>query len=233
MHHPTPAPRLDLYATIHKALRHFMSDTLFQLGRLDVLDAQDMAATLGQLDALLAMCEGHVRHENEFIHPAIEAHLPRGSAEVAAEHDEHVQAIASLRDEAQALRQASPQQRAALALDLYRRLALFVAENLQHMHVEETAHNAILWAHHSDAELATLHGRLLASLPTEQLMDSMRRIVPALNPRERADLLNGARARMPAAAFEALATRARSLLDAAAAAKLATALGHAPQPAAG
>jgi DNA-directed RNA polymerase specialized sigma24 family protein len=231
MHHPTQPPRLDLYATIHKALRHFMSDTLSQVGRLDVFDAHDMAATLGQLDALLAMCEGHLRHENEFIHPAIEAHLPRGSADVAAEHDEHVQAIAALRDEAEALRQAGTDQRAPLALHLYRQLALFVAGNLQHMHAEETEHNAILWAHHSDAELAALHARLMASMSPEQQMASMRRIVPALSPRERAELLGGARARMPAAAFAGLAAQALSLLDAAGSAKLASALGLAPQAA--
>ena len=32
-------------------------------------------------------------------------------------------------------------------------LALFIADNFQHMHVEETAHNAVLWARYTDAEL--------------------------------------------------------------------------------
>ena len=40
------APRLDLYAPIHKALRSFMSDTLVRVGRIDVADAEDMHSTL-------------------------------------------------------------------------------------------------------------------------------------------------------------------------------------------
>ena len=71
MHDPTPllehqpaaradsaAPRADLYAPIHKALRLFMTDTLQRIGSLDTADADEMQATLGQLDAILDGCQG-------------------------------------------------------------------------------------------------------------------------------------------------------------------------------
>jgi iron-sulfur cluster repair protein YtfE (RIC family) len=93
---PTTPARHDLYAAIHKALRHFMVDTLMRLSRVDVADPEDLQQTLGQLDELLILCGQHLHNENSFIHPALEAGRPGVSARIGAEHEEHVQAIAEL-----------------------------------------------------------------------------------------------------------------------------------------
>jgi len=227
----TTPPRLDLYAPIHKALRSFMTDTLSRIGRVDVFDGADMAAALAQLDALLALCANHLRHENDFVHPAIEARLPGGAARIAGEHLQHVAAIDALREDARRLADVEdPGRRQPLALHLYRRLALFVAENFEHMNVEETQHNAALWAHYSDAELAELHGRLMASIAPAEVLEVARWMVPALSPAERAGMLNGVKAEMPPHAFQALVGCVRPHLDAPAWAKLAPAIGMAGDP---
>lgn len=211
--HANAAPRLDLYAPIHKALRSMMSDTLCRIGRMDVCDAEDLAQGLAQFEALLALCESHVQHENDFVHPAIEARRPSGSARIAHEHDEHLQSIAELRDEAAALRVAPAEAQAARALRLYRHLALFVAANFQHMHIEETAHNAALWAHYSDAELLQLHGRLMASIDPREQLEVARWMVPALSPAERAAVVGGMKAEAPPEAFIGLLAHIRPHLD--------------------
>jgi hypothetical protein len=219
------APRPDLYAPIHKALRSFMGDTLLRVGRLDVYDAAEADSTLGQLDALLALCASHIEHENAFVHTAIEARRPGGAARTGDEHLDHAESIAALREEAAALRRARPQSRAALAHRLYHHLALFVAENLQHMHVEETANNAALWALYSDAELDALHGRLLASVPPAEMLQVMRWMIPAACPQERAAILGNAKAQMPPEALLGLLAAVRPHLDDAGWGKLAPALG--------
>lgn len=199
-------PRVDLYAPIHKALRNFMCDTLGRVGRIDLNDADELKQTLAQCDQLLALCEGHVHHENQFMHPAIEARQPAGSKRIAHEHEEHLQSIAELREEVAALRRAAEPAR---ALQLYRHLALFVAHNFQHMHIEETAHNAALWAHYSDAELMQLHGRLMASIdPREHLLVG-RWMLPALTPAERNAVVGGMKAEAPPEAFLGLMTHIR------------------------
>jgi len=224
------ARRLDLYAPIHKALRLAMSQTLVAVGRLDVHDPAETVATLASVDALRDTLQRHLEHENEVGHAAIEARCPRGAARTADEHDGHLASIDALRDEARALQAASAEARAPLALRLYRHLALFVAENLQHMHVEETANNATLWAHYSDAELTALHARLLASIPPVEQLDVLRWMVPALAPAERAGLLQGARATMPPEAFLGVLEHVRPHVDAAGWRKLARSLGVAEQP---
>ena len=224
------AARLDLYLHIHKGLRSCMLDTLQRCGRLDVHDSAEMQATLGQLDALLDFCTSHLRHENDFVHPAIEARLPGAAWRVASEHVEHLHHIDALRSEAAQLRLAGGARRSLLALRLYRHLALFVADNLQHMHVEETAHNSALWAAYSDAELEDLHGRLLASIPPDEMLRVLRWMVPALTPQERAGLLNGVKPTMPPEAFVHLVDALRPHLDHGAWVKLAPAIGVPQQP---
>jgi Hemerythrin HHE cation binding domain len=221
----TTSPRLDLYAPIHKALRSMMSDTLGRIGRIDVADAEDLQQGLAQLEALLALCESHVHHENDFMHPAIEARRPAGSARIAQEHEEHLQSIAELRDEAAALRSAPADAQAARALRLYRHLALFAAGNFQHMHIEETAHNAALWAHYSDAELMQLHGRLMASIDPREHLTVARWMLPALTPAERAAVVGGMKAEASPEAFMGLLAHIRPHLDDKAWKQLARAVG--------
>jgi hemerythrin-like domain-containing protein len=191
MHTPVPGsaakplPRHDIYCAIHKALRLFMTDTLARVGRLDTGDAADVADTVVQLRQLLNSCRGHVARENCFLHPALEARRPGASSLIGAEHDEHLEAIATLEAEADALA-ARPEP--AAALRLYRLLSRFVAENFDHMLVEENRHNAVLWEAYSDAELEALHGRLVASVPAAEMQLLLSWMLAALSPAERAHL---------------------------------------------
>ena len=224
------APRLDFYATIHKAWRQYMIDTLGRVGRMDVDDDADCQATLDQVEALLLQLRAHLEHENRFVHPAIEARRPGGAQVTAADHEGHLESIRNLDDEARALRQARGEQRHERGLRLYRHLALFIAENFEHMQVEERDNNAALWALYSDAELQQLHGRLLASIGPAEMAVTTRWMAAALNPRELAELYIGMRATAPLEAFNALLGVARSVLDDQRWAKLARALRVPPVP---
>ena len=199
------APRYDIYATIHKALRALMMDTLHAVGRIDIYDAKDLAAVCERVLELADVSASHLDHENGFIHPAIETVCPGFSARIASEHVEHLAAIAQLRGAVSALRacpRGAAQERAALAL--YRMLALFVAENFAHMHFEETEHNQVLWAHYSDEELRALEGRIVATLPPAENMLIMRWIFPAMTPAERTEMLTGMQAAAPAQVVDAV-----------------------------
>lgn len=218
----TAAPRVDMYLPIHKALRLFMSDTLTRVGRLDLDDPLEMAATLGQLEGLLEVCRGHLGHENDYIHTAIEARRPGASLRIAGEHEEHLEAIAALESEAAALRTWPG---AAAAHRLYRHLALFIAENFAHMNIEETAHNAALWELYSDAELNGIHDRLLASIDPAEMAGVLRWMLPALNPAERAAMLREMRQQMPPPVFQGIIELVRPRLDASAWRKLVRDLG--------
>ncbi len=222
---PAGAGRMDMYAGIHKALRLMMTRTMCEVGSTDPHDADAVRATLGLVDRLLSLCELHLKDENDFVHPALERARPGSAARIAAEHVHHAEEIADLRDLAGLVTDCRDEIRAAALDRLYRSLALFVADNLQHMDYEQTAHNALLWSHYSDAQLLDIERALVASIPPAAMMECLRWFLPALNAPERVGMLSGMQQGMPPEAFGAVLEIAARTLSAADNAALRLALG--------
>lgn len=176
--------RHDLYRLVHKALRAAMFDTVLRIGRVDAGDASALEQALEQTQQLLGLLASHIRHENDFVHCAIEARRPGGAGATADEHRDHLDALHALNLEVAGLRDAPAAQRGPLLHRLYRHLAQFTAEQLLHMHREESQNNEALWALYSDIELAALHRSLLASVEPHTLQQAQRWMARALNPQE-------------------------------------------------
>ena len=225
-----PVGRYDIYAGIHKALRLFMSRALCRAGSTDPGDAEEVAAMLDTVNRLLSLCELHLKDENEFVHPALEGARPGSAARIAAEHVHHGETIADLRDLAGMAADSRDDARAAACGRLYRALALFVADNFQHMDFEETAHNAVLWAHYSDAELLAIEQALVASIPAPAMAEALHWFLPALNAPERAAMLAGMRQGMPPEPFLGVLDIAQRTLSPHDHAKLLRVLGLPPVP---
>lgn len=223
-------PRFDLYAAIHKALRLSMAQALVRLGALDPDDDNERAAVADAVTDLLTLLRGHLQHENEFLHTAIEARRPGAARQTAADHSEHLDSIACLENEVRLLRRAPADERAFLAQRLYGHLAVFVGENLIHMMVEETQNNASLWALYSDEELLALHDRLIASLPPAEMAQAVRWMAQALSVPELTALFADMGQKAPPQAFEGLLHTAQVHMPAARWAALARALGRPPVP---
>ncbi|AGU48183.1 hemerythrin/HHE cation-binding domain-containing protein [Variovorax paradoxus B4] len=219
-------PRFDLYTPIHKALRAALFHTQGQLGQTDWCRPSDRQATLEDAQALLQLMRAHLGHENDFVHPAMETALPGSSRDVADDHRTHAHDIASLEADVSALRAAPTERAGALGLALYRRFSAFVAHNLTHMLVEEEAHNALLWASLDDTALIALHDRLVASIPPQDMLASLRWMAKGLSVPELAELLNGLRDNPPV--FQTALDEMRRWLDAPREARLCGALGLAP-----
>jgi hypothetical protein len=207
------ATRLNIYNPIHKALRAFMSDSLHRSGRVDASDAADVAASLHQLRSLLGFMRGHLKHESEFVHTAMEKRAPGSTGTAEADHVHHLSDIANLEMLCDLVEASRPAARAVQLGHLHRALSVFVGENLVHMNMEETANNAVLWAHYSDEELMQIERSIVATIAPEEMAFSMQWMIPALNPQERAALFLGMRAGAPAPVFAGLLQMATGMLD--------------------
>ncbi len=216
------ASRFDLYGPIHKALRACLFDTVVRVGRLDLDDAGEFRRVCDQVDALAATLRSHLAHENEFIHSLMQS-LAAGSPQRAAhDHADHLEAIARI-EALNAVLRAAPSRGACEAL--YHHLALVAADNLEHMHLEETQHHAVLWDHCSDAELLAVEQAIVASLSPREFTEMLAWMLPALAPTVRTQMLTGIRQGAPAPVFEMVLGIARSNLDATGWAKLSRSLG--------
>jgi hemerythrin-like domain-containing protein len=216
-------PRYDLYVAPHKMLRMFMSDTQLRVGALDTEDAARAQPALDQLRDLLAMLHHHLEIEDTFVLSALEVRRPGAGQANSREHRDHERAIAELGDLAtqveRAIAAAAPE-RVFLAHRLYLALGRFVADNLEHMDVEETHMNPVLWALFSDEELRQIQADILGWLTPAQKAVSVRWMIPSLSPAERATWASDARRAMPDAAFAQLIAYACALLPPADATRL-------------
>ncbi|MCU0805109.1 MAG: hypothetical protein MUF79_08495 [Burkholderiales bacterium] len=222
------APRFDLYAGIHKGLRALMGHVLVTVGRADPTDSWETAAAIGEVRALLAACAHHLALENKHVHAAMEARRPDSAAHTADDHLDHEHAIAALADAVREVEQSHGSLRADAARSLYRRLALFVAENFAHMHVEETDNNAVLWAEYTDDELARIHDAIVAEVPPHEMAALTRWIVPFATPAERAALFSDLQRKAPREVVDNLLAVVRPHLTDLDWAKLMAAIGPAP-----
>ncbi|MGE5452474.1 MAG: hemerythrin domain-containing protein [Acidobacteriota bacterium] len=216
--------RFNIYQSVHKGLRAFMSDTLTRVGATDERDADECQDTGRQVRALLALCASHLEHENRFIHTAMERRSPGSAGQCANEHVQHLDHIARLQASVTAAQEASGTERAGAWQWLYQQLSLFVAENFEHMLLEEREHNAVLWSHYSDAEIHEIHEALVSSVPADEMALNFRWMIPQLTHSERLAMLSGMRQGMPEHVFGAQMGVARGLLSDRAWRKLASAL---------
>jgi len=200
-HAGNAAARPDLYLFVHKGLRAFLSDTLHRCGRMDPSDDGDVSETLAQVRGLVEICHGHLRKEEDYMHPALEARRPGAARRTMDDHAGHLRAFEDIEAGVRAVEQAHGAARGAAARQLYRHFALFVAENFEHMHVEETANNEILWATYTDAELLALQKQIIGSIPPAEMQAVLRWMIPAMAPAERAQMLGGIKQNAPGEVF--------------------------------
>jgi hypothetical protein len=206
-------PRHDPYRHIHKGLRTAMLDTLQRLGCADTDDAAELHAALDQADSLLQFMAAHVKHENDHLHPAIEARHPGAARQTADEHASHLASLASLHAQVAALRGAAPEHRGGLAHGLYLALSRLVAENLDHMLVEETHNNHQLWSLYSDEEVIAIHDRLLAAVEPAVMMEAIGWMARGLSVPELGELLRELQRKAPPPAFDAALAQVRRQMD--------------------
>lgn len=230
---PSTASRFDMYALVHKGLRAFMGDTLLRLGSVDADDTDALGDTLAQLRTLLALWSNHAELEERFIHSALQARRA-GSACVAAEqHVWQEREMEVLHQLANRLERAAADERAAVSARLYLEYSRAMAEWFEHMYLEETSHNPVLWETHSDDELKMIHAAILEAVPVQHNATCVRWIAPHVTPQQRAAMLTGMRARAPVQAFAGVLALTRAHLRNDDWDKLARALDAAPaQPAA-
>jgi hypothetical protein len=204
----------NIFADIHKSIRHGLADVLARLGATDLDDATQMAAVEGDLLALLDYCEDHVKHEEDHVRPALGDRIVPEVFDTG--HPVHLQMIAELRSLVQALRGAKPHHRGTIGHSLYLHFSVFVADCLQHMAEEERVLLPLMHRALGESGLLAIHHRILTSLSPAEQAEAARRMLPAMGPSAREQLTLAMLGQAPAAAVAALIDSIRPALGQAA-----------------
>lgn len=194
----------DFYYAVHKGIRLANARLLIRLGRADAGDAHEVEAVLADLRDHLTMGLSHLTHENREIHSALDARCPGASEHAGEDHDHHERAFGELETLAGEVERAAMPFRAEALRRLYQRFALFVADDLEHMHEEETVLMPLLVRNFTRDELHGIEMRIVTSIPFEKNVLFMRAMLPAASLPERRAMLDGMAAAMPGEAFDGL-----------------------------
>lgn len=193
----------DLYYAVHKGIRLANARMLIALGQADASDEASLMQVLGKLAAHLDLSLSHLTHENDRIHTVVEARVPGAADHQGDDHDHHLEAFAELRRMAEEVAMAGPD-RAAKYRALYQRFALFVADDLTHMHEEETELMPLIAAHFSAEEIDGIEHSIVANIPPAKMAAFGRFMLGAASRPERIAMVGGMRQAMPVEAFDGL-----------------------------
>ena len=196
--------RYNFYHVIHKALRLGHCRMLAAIGSNDFGNDLATRSLLADLRQLIMLGRSHLDSENREIHTALEARKPGASAHAAEDHGHHEQSFAELESLIRAVEVALPSRRDVAGRALYRRYAIFMAEDLLHMNEEETYLLDALHRVFTDEELMAIEGRIVSAIPPQKMMGYARLMMPALSLPERVELLAKMQKAMPEPAFEGL-----------------------------
>jgi hypothetical protein len=203
--------RQNLYREIHKGIRAVAHGLVEEAGRTDFGNADEVRTLRGTAEKAFAVFASHAEHETAFVTPLLRAAAPAVAADSEAEHQEQEVRLRDLRralDLAAGAGEAAPGLGHAFVVALSR----FVGEMLVHMADEEERLMPALRAAFDDGALEYVHRALLASIPPAEKISLLAWMLPALNAPERAALLGGLHAGLPAEAFEAVTGVARQVL---------------------
>jgi hypothetical protein len=201
--------RHDLYTPVHKGLRACMAEVLTTIGRVDAFDAAEVADGIAQTRVLLEMCRAHLFVENQFIHAAMEARRRGAACVTANQHVEQEEIFERIDSLILSVERTAGRVREEHLLNLYRALALFVADNFTHMHIEEVDNNETLWSLFTDDELHQLHGQIMQSIEPAKKAVMLRWMLPYVASSERTAILAALRQAMPQQPFEQLLSAIR------------------------
>jgi hemerythrin-like domain-containing protein len=176
---------------------------LVALGQADAANDEEVRDVLDKLAAHLDLSLSHLTHENQKIHDVVEARLPGGSDHAAEDHDHHLVGFSELRRLAREVEQAGGD-RAAKLRRLYQRFALFMADDLTHMHDEETELMPLIAAHFSPEEIDGIEHSIVSAIPPAKMVAFAKFMLGAASGSERVTMVTGMRQAMPEEVFEGL-----------------------------
>ena len=206
------AERVNLYKSIHKAIRVALGGLVAQAGRTDFGDPREAGRLRLMIVETFELLDAHAEHEDRVVGPLLRACAPEAAARIGDAHRELEQTAAALRRMFEVACQAGAEvAREGHAFTV--QLSRYQAMQLSHMADEEEIAQPALYRAYGDETLFDAQRLIIGSIAKETLLLQLGLILPSINAPERAQMLTGLRAGPPGL-FAAVMDVARDSLDA-------------------
>lgn len=205
-------PRVDLFGAVHKGLRREIYATATVLEGANFADDAGKAAAAVALKTTLAFLDEHILHEGNHIAPKVKAVAPDLIPSVKEDHDEHLETSKELLALLAAVVGESGPVALGTGVKISQLFNTVVADQVAHMHFEETKINEALFANYTDEELTEIRVAIQTAIGPQRFGDWMTLMLPALNFAELVGMLGTMKATAPAPVFEGVSAIAAKVV---------------------
>ncbi len=185
--------RYQLYRE-HKYVSAALNDLERLIARADFRDDKAVEDVSEQFETLVSMLKGHAQYEDERIHTLLEA---KGSVlhnHAEGEHAQQEEQLAAIHNLIDNVRNATSDDDKVLAgYRLYLSYRKCVADNLAHLHEEETLLLPELQRLYSDTELQQIEAKTYRQMTPEQISEMLSVLFPHMNASDKEAMLKDVR----------------------------------------
>ncbi len=200
-------PRDDYFTVFHKGLRRELFGVTTEAAALDWADEARVRPFVDRWQALVGLLHLHSQHEDRHFFALAEKKAPGATAPLSEQHEVLGRALDEVNDVVESAVKGID------ARTVHRRIAFFTGAYMPHLDTEERQVMPLLWATCSDAELAETRAAFMADTPPDVAALSMRLMLPAIAPVERAGIVGLVRATAPPPIVENLLSVAAEVLS--------------------
>jgi hemerythrin-like domain-containing protein len=203
-------PRVDLFTTVHKALRALIYHLGSMLQTADFADEERAKDAIAELKHLMEMLHEHAMYEDNTVFAAARKFDAAMIDTLEAEHGELGQRQAAVDAAVNRVETAaSAEERIAAGDELNRTVNEFIAFYLEHLMHEERTILPATWKFFSDEELLGMRVAVQKSTSPGRFEEWMRWMFPAININELNGIFRGLAAHAPRPFFETMSQIAR------------------------
>ncbi len=166
----------------HKYVSFMLTEYERLLAKTDFTSLSAVNALKEPLNLLHALMSGHAAYENSAIHELLRQKGSTTHQSIEKDHGEHEQQFEAFTIGLANITNCDDEQmRLSLGYIFYLSFRFFVAENLRHIHIEETVIMPELQKYYSDEELSCVEAKTYEHMTSLQMIQMMEHLFPHMD----------------------------------------------------
>lgn len=166
----------------HKYVSYRLSEFERLTAKIDFTDIAQVSELKAQLSSLAALMNAHAAHEDKAIHELLRQKGSTIHQTIEADHRHHAEFYQQLEQQLNNISENSNfEKKLTLGYHFYLSCRLFVSENLQHLHKEETLIMTELQKLYTDNELRTVERNTYDHMTPTDIVHMLEVLSPHMN----------------------------------------------------
>lgn len=175
----------------HKYVSAALNDLERLIAKTDFRHSKEVISVSNAFHALAEMLEGHAQYENERLHVLLENRGSKIHEHAEVDHLHQDEQLLEIQEMINSILEASSEEeKISFGYRLYLTYRKFVADNLTHLHEEETMILPELQRLYTDEELKQVEAETYRIMTSEQMVQMVQVLFPHMNPLDRAAFLS-------------------------------------------